>query len=184
MSAQINFVPAIEHLDLVCPAVASFLLDWQGRTPVDAIMVAAIDPAFAGGTELCDFYGLSPEFAANCVIVEFVRASTKGFAAAVVPVGRKADLNGIVRRHLGARRVSLAAVDEVLPLSGMEYGSITPIGLPPSWSILVDSTLAAAPRVIVGSGLLHSKLSLPGNALLELSDTASVLSLVRQLDAR
>ena len=34
----------------------------------------------------------------------------------------------------------------------MEYGGITPIGLPDDWPVLVDAAVAAAPAVVVGSG--------------------------------
>jgi len=47
----------------------------------------------------------------------------------------------------------------------MEYGGITPIGLPPAWPILVDAVVAAAPLVVIGSGVRHSKIVLPGAAL-------------------
>ena len=44
----------------------------------------------------------------------------------------------------------------------MEYGGITPIGLPEDWPVLVDAAVAAAPAVVIGSGVRHSKLALPG----------------------
>jgi prolyl-tRNA editing enzyme YbaK/EbsC (Cys-tRNA(Pro) deacylase) len=50
----------------------------------------------------------------------------------------------------------------------MEYGGITPLGLPASWPVLVDRAVAEAPRVVVGSGLRRSKLWLPGAAVVGL----------------
>ncbi len=44
------------------------------------------------------------------------------------------------------------------------YG-ITPIGLPARWPVFVDAAVAAAPRVVVGSGVRRSKLSMPGEVL-------------------
>ena len=44
----------------------------------------------------------------------------------------------------------------------MEYGGITPIGLPDGWPVLVDAAVAAAPEVVIGSGIRGSKLALPG----------------------
>jgi prolyl-tRNA editing enzyme YbaK/EbsC (Cys-tRNA(Pro) deacylase) len=44
----------------------------------------------------------------------------------------------------------------------MEYGGITPIGLPDDWPVLVDPAVAAAPAVVIGSGIRGSKLALPG----------------------
>jgi prolyl-tRNA editing enzyme YbaK/EbsC (Cys-tRNA(Pro) deacylase) len=46
--------------------------------------------------------------------------------------------------------------------TGMEYGGITPLGLPPDWPLLVDRAVVATPEVIVGSGVRRSKLALPG----------------------
>jgi prolyl-tRNA editing enzyme YbaK/EbsC (Cys-tRNA(Pro) deacylase) len=47
----------------------------------------------------------------------------------------------------------------------MEYGGITPLGLPAGWPVLLDPAVAAADQVVVGSGLRRSKLVLPGEVL-------------------
>ncbi len=47
----------------------------------------------------------------------------------------------------------------------MEYGGITPVGLPPGWRVLVDARVAAVEHLVVGSGVRHSKLVLPGAVL-------------------
>ena len=70
-----------------------------------------------------------------------------------------------MRRHLGARKVSFAPQDVAVAESGMEYGGITPLGLPPSWPVLVDPAVAAAHLVVVGSGTRGSKLAVSGAAL-------------------
>jgi prolyl-tRNA editing enzyme YbaK/EbsC (Cys-tRNA(Pro) deacylase) len=46
--------------------------------------------------------------------------------------------------------------------SAMEYGGITPIGLPADWPILVDARVAGTDLVVVGSGIRGSKLLVPG----------------------
>ena len=43
----------------------------------------------------------------------------------------------------------------------MEYGSITPFGLPESYKILVDSRLMEKEKIVVGGGKQISKLLLP-----------------------
>ncbi|MGH3158000.1 MAG: YbaK/EbsC family protein, partial [Streptosporangiaceae bacterium] len=50
----------------------------------------------------------------------------------------------------------------------MEYGGITPVGLPAGWPVLVDAAVAAAPRVVIGSGVRRSKLTVPGLVLARL----------------
>ena len=74
----------------------------------------------------------------------------------------RADVNGVVRRRLDTRKASFAAMDVAVAETGMEYGGITPIGLPPDWPLLVDGAVVDTPEVIVGSGLRRSKLALPG----------------------
>jgi prolyl-tRNA editing enzyme YbaK/EbsC (Cys-tRNA(Pro) deacylase) len=53
-------------------------------------------------------------------------------------------------------------MDAAVAETGMEYGGITPVGLPPAWPLLVDDVVAATDRVVVGSGVRRSKLLLPG----------------------
>jgi prolyl-tRNA editing enzyme YbaK/EbsC (Cys-tRNA(Pro) deacylase) len=59
-------------------------------------------------------------------------------------------------------------MDAAVAETGMEYGGITPIGLPPGWPLLVDAAVAGSPWVVIGSGVRRSKLSLPGALLAEL----------------
>ena len=59
-------------------------------------------------------------------------------------------------------------MDVAVAETGMEYGGITPIGLPADWPIYVDEAVASTPRVVIGSGIRRSKLTLPGAALASL----------------
>ena len=49
-------------------------------------------------------------------------------------------------------------MDEAVSQTGMEYGGITPIGLPAGWPILVDAAVAATDWVVIGSGIRGSKI--------------------------
>ena len=80
----------------------------------------------------------------------------------------RADVNGLARRQLDVRKASFAAMDVAVEQTAMEYGGITPIGVPATWPVFVDAAVAATPRVIVGSGVRRSKLLLPGEALARL----------------
>ncbi len=71
-----------------------------------------------------------------------------------------------------------APLDEATGLTWMEYGGITPFGLPRGWPVLVDKRVYDTPWVVVGSGLRRSKLRVPGPLLAELPG-AEVLSLTR-----
>jgi prolyl-tRNA editing enzyme YbaK/EbsC (Cys-tRNA(Pro) deacylase) len=181
MTDTLNFVPVLSRLDLVSPSVAACVREWQGTVPVDEIWVAEIDPDSAGGTDFCTRYGFKYTEGANCIVIEGRRGSTSTLAAVVIPVGCRTDFNSAVRKRLGARQVSVPPVEVALTETGMEYGSITPVGLPASWPILLDRVVATAPRVVIGGGLRHSKLSVPGAALLELPGAEIIDNLAKPI---
>jgi prolyl-tRNA editing enzyme YbaK/EbsC (Cys-tRNA(Pro) deacylase) len=54
-------------------------------------------------------------------------------------------------------------------LTGMEYGGITPIGLPAEWPVLIDRRVIETDIVVIGSGVRRSKILIPGSRLGELS---------------
>jgi prolyl-tRNA editing enzyme YbaK/EbsC (Cys-tRNA(Pro) deacylase) len=56
-------------------------------------------------------------------------------------------------------------MDEAVSLTGMEYGGITPLGLPEGWRILVDSRVREVPEAIIGAGIRAAKIALPGETL-------------------
>jgi prolyl-tRNA editing enzyme YbaK/EbsC (Cys-tRNA(Pro) deacylase) len=86
-------------------------------------------------------------------------------AACLVLATTRADVNGLVRRQLDARKASFAPQDVAVAESGMAYGGITPVGLPSSWPVLIDSAVAAADWLVIGSGTRGSKLAVPGSVL-------------------
>jgi prolyl-tRNA editing enzyme YbaK/EbsC (Cys-tRNA(Pro) deacylase) len=99
----------------------------------------------------------------------------------LIPVNCRADLNNVARRVLGAKRVSFAPLDEVLEETGMDYGGITPLGLPESYPILIDSRIAEMERLIVGGGFRKSKLSVSGKILAELPNAVIVEDLGKEI---
>jgi prolyl-tRNA editing enzyme YbaK/EbsC (Cys-tRNA(Pro) deacylase) len=88
----------------------------------------------------------------------------------------RADVNGVVRRRLDARKASFAPMAQAVDLTGMEYGGITPLGLPSDWPVLVDDAVAEVELAVVGSGVRRSKLALRGQLLAQLP-AAELLSL-------
>lgn len=174
MSESLRFEPAVNRTDLVPESVITLLKNWSGETPVQDIWVTPINPEFADSAVFCEKYGVDPADGANCVIVEAVRGDNRRFAACLVPVSCRADINKTARKTLDARRVSFAPLDEVLQATGMEYGGITPIGLPEDYAILIDSRIVAMERLIIGGGYRKSKLSVPGKVLGELANAIVV----------
>lgn len=161
----LDVVPALTRPDLLAAPVGAFLADWERGAEVG---VAEIDPELADTAAFCARYEVALDVSANCVIVAGRRGEAVRYAACVVLATTRADVNGVVRRHLDARKASFAARDDAVSLTGMEYGGITPPGLPQQWPVLVDRRVAQAGAVVVGSGLRRSKLVLPAGALADL----------------
>lgn len=179
-TGQLVVVPAVSRADLLAPAVARAL---AGLTTLglgtDGAGVAEIDPALADTAAFCERYGVSPAESANCVVIAGRREGQTRYAACVVLATTRADVNGVARRALDVRKASFAPVADAVAATGMEYGGITPVGLPGDWPILVDAQVAAAPRVVVGSGVRRSKLTLPGSVLARLPGAVVVEGLGR-----
>jgi prolyl-tRNA editing enzyme YbaK/EbsC (Cys-tRNA(Pro) deacylase) len=165
MSLSLTFGPALSDPRLLAPPVAEALRAWPGAEEVEA---AEIDPTLADTAAFCDRYGVTLEESANCVVIAAKRGGETTYAACVVAATTRADVNGLVRRHLGARKASFGPVDVVVAATGMEYGGITPIGLPKDWPILIDAAVTALPAAVIGSGIRGSKLRLPGRLLAEI----------------
>ncbi len=132
------------------------------------MLVAQIDPAVADTAAFCERYAVPLEQSANCVVVAGRRGDRTTLAACVVLATTRADVNGMVRRRLDARKASFAPMELAVAETGMEYGGITPIGLPSGWPIYVDARVVDAGLVVVGSGVRRSKLVLPGSSLARL----------------
>ncbi|MEK8169866.1 YbaK/EbsC family protein [Streptomyces sp. M19] len=169
MDAFDDVRPAIECLDLLAAPVADALRAWSGSVPVEQVLYVDTDPERADTADLVESYGpWLLELSANCVVVAGKRGGAVTLAACMVLATTRADVNGVVRRQLGARKASFAPADTATGESGMEFGGITPIGLPADWPILVDSAVADTAHAVIGSGSRRGKLIVPGKALAEL----------------
>jgi prolyl-tRNA editing enzyme YbaK/EbsC (Cys-tRNA(Pro) deacylase) len=162
MTLPLTYHEALSRPDLLAPPVAAALraLPWA-----DQVRVAEIDATLADTAEFCAAYGVALEESANCVVIAAKRGGEISYAACMVAATTRANVNGLVRQHLGARKASFGPVGEVTAMTGMEYGGITPVGLPDGWPVLVDDLVAKAPSVVIGSGIRGSKLWLPGALL-------------------
>ena len=166
---SLTWLPATDRPDLLGAPVAAALSLLPG-----AVWVAEIDADLADTGAFCAAYDVPPEVSANCVVVAARRAGQTTLAACLVLATTRADVNGLVRRHLGARKASFAPQDVAVAESGMEFGGITPVGLPADWPLLIDPEVEAADFVVIGSGTRGSKLAVAGSLLAALP-TAEVL---------
>lgn len=167
MTHELAWSPALDAPDLLGPPVLAALASWSGTEPrVRAeVLAARIDPDLADTTAMSEAYGLPLDVSANCVVVSGRRGGEERTAAVVVLATTRADVNTTVRRLLDVRKASFLPTDRAVAESGMAYGGITPVGLPDTWRVLVDERVASSDRVVVGSGVRHSKVSVPGALL-------------------
>lgn len=171
--------PVRERPDLVAPTVSAAIAAWTGRVLVDEIVVAEIDPGLADTAAFCARYDVPMDRSANCVVLAARREGRAWFAACLVLATTRADVNGLAKKYLGASKISFAAMDAATAASAMEHGGITPLGLPAEWPILIDEAVIAAGRVVIGSGVRRSKISLPSAALAELPNAVVLAGLGR-----
>ncbi|MFE1853999.1 YbaK/EbsC family protein [Streptomyces sp. NPDC059489] len=161
--------PAPDCLDELTAPVADAVRAWRGAVPADRIVYVDTEPDWADTAVFLEHYGKDLlDRSANCVVVAAKRGGETTLAACVVLSATRVDVNGVVRRQLGARKASFAAMDVATGETRMEYGGITPIGLPADWPVLVDSAVVDLPYVLVGSGRRRGKLLVPGKAFAEL----------------
>jgi prolyl-tRNA editing enzyme YbaK/EbsC (Cys-tRNA(Pro) deacylase) len=165
---KLNFTPVEEALELIGVPVRTYI---ETNGLAKALWAAEIDPTLADTAAFCEHYGIGPEVSANCVIVEAKRADRVWYAACIVLATTRADVNNVVRRHLNARKISFAPMDTATSLTAMEYGGITPIGLPADWPILIDEQVMQHRQVVIGSGIRGSKVLATTNFLASLSST-------------
>ncbi|WP_235738512.1 YbaK/EbsC family protein [Nocardioides alcanivorans] len=170
---RLSLLPALDHPDLLGAPVAGALKEWP---PATLAQVAEIDPAYADTAAMCEAYEFPMSGSVNCVLVAGKRDGHERIAACLVRADTRADVNGVVKRTLDVRKASFLPMDRAVAESSMEYGGISPIGLPEGWRLLIDSRAVDVELACIGSGVRHSKLFLPGRALAELP-RAEVLGL-------
>ena len=168
--------PVDDRPDLLAVPVRDALADWPHR---DAVAVAEIDPELADTAACSEAHDVPLDAGANCVVVAGRRAGEERVAACVVRADTRADVNNRVKRLLDVRKCSFLAMDRAVAESGMEYGGITPIGLPEEWRLLVDARVVDIDVALIGSGVRRSKLLVPGRLLAELPRAEVVEDLAR-----
>ncbi|GAA2136011.1 YbaK/EbsC family protein [Nocardioides koreensis] len=158
-------LPAADHPGLLAAPVTAVLSGWPHAPHV---AVVEIDPELADTAAMTEAYDVPLTASANCVVVAGRRGGEERVAACVVRADTRADVNNLVKRTLDVRKASFLPMDRAVEESGMEYGGITPLGLPEHWRLLLDARVVDIDVAIVGSGVRRSKLLLPGRLLAEL----------------
>jgi prolyl-tRNA editing enzyme YbaK/EbsC (Cys-tRNA(Pro) deacylase) len=173
---SLESLPALSHPELLAPPVHEALGDWSRASEVALV---EIDPAYADTAAMGERYDVPMSDGVNCVVVMGKREGDERMAACVVRADTRADVNNLVKRALDVRKASFLPMDRAVAESGMEYGGITPIGLPSGWRILVDEACLDIPAAVIGSGVRRSKLLVPGRLLGEISGAEVLAGLGR-----
>ena len=158
---RIETVPALGRPDLLAAPVAAALAGWEHAGRVG---VVEIDPEVADTAAMAAAYEIGMDTGANCVVVGGARAGDERVAACLVRADTRADVNGRVRKELDVRKASFLSMERAVEESGMEYGGITPLGLPAAWRLLVDARGLDVEVAVLGSGPRRSK-QLPPRSL-------------------
>lgn len=167
VAGELDTLPIWQRPDLLAAPVSAALAQLP-EPDAARCSIAPIDPALADTAALSEHYGVGLAACANCVVVTGRRAGEQRWAACLVLATARADVNGVVRRRLDVRKASFASQDDTVAATGMEYGGITPLGLPTGWPLLLDPAVAAAAELVIGSGVRGSKLLIPGAVLVRL----------------
>lgn len=171
----LTWVRAVDRPDLLAAATRLALEAWAVTDPsvADQVAVAEIDPDLADTAAMTAAYDLPLAVSANCVLVGGRRAGDERVAAAVVRATTRADVNTAVKRLLDVRKASFLPMERAVAESGMEFGGITPLGLPTGYRVLLDAGVTrpepeAGDVVLLGSGLRRSKVLVPAALLASL----------------
>jgi len=159
---SLTAVAAADAPELLAEPVARALAGWPHAGEVG---VVAIDPDLADTAAMTEAYDVPLTASANCVVVSGRRAGEERVAACVVRADTRADVNNLVKRTLDVRKATFLPMERAVAETGMEYGGITPVGLPAGWRLFMDAACLDIETAIIGSGVRRSKLLLPGHRL-------------------
>lgn len=176
MTQHLTWHPVSTRPDLLAEPVRAAL----AASPLaDSIEVAAIDPDLADTQALVDATDVTLAESANCIVVLGRRGEIERVTAALVLATTRADVNTTIRKSLDVRKASFMPMERAVTETAMEFGGITPVGLPAAWPVLVDSLVVASPQVVIGSGIRGSKLRLPGARVAQLPGVRVIEGLAR-----
>lgn len=143
------------------------------RATGQPIELVDCDPELADTAAFCAHYGYSTDISANTIVVAS-KTEPVQYVACLVLATTRLDVNGAVRRRLGARKVSFAPAESTAQVTGMIMGGVTVFGLPADLPIWIDDEVMRRDRLIVGGGSRALKLLVPPAALAALPNVEVV----------
>jgi len=137
------------------------------------------DPSLADTNVFCERYGYPMEKSANTIVV-VGKADPRRYAACVALATTRVDVNKVVRRRLGVRRISFASAEETREMTGMELGGVTPLALPPELPLWVDARVMDCDWVILGGGSRSAKVKVTPEVFLRIPNATIVEGLAQE----
>ncbi len=110
-----------------------------------------IDPNFADTAAFCEKYGYPAERSCNTIIVAS-KKEPKRYVACVVLAHTRLDVNKRVTKLMDVSKASFASADEMVALTGMQVGGVTPFSLPAGVPLYIDDRIMALDWIILGGG--------------------------------
>jgi prolyl-tRNA editing enzyme YbaK/EbsC (Cys-tRNA(Pro) deacylase) len=117
------------------------------------------DPELADTARFCEAYGIPLEKSANAILVASRKPEGHN-AVCLVLAHTRLDVNNVVRRKLGVRKVSFASAELTKELTGQEIGGVTVFDLPEGLPVWVDSAVLENDWIIIGAGSRSAKIKL------------------------
>lgn len=167
----LEFSPLGDNLDIVAEPIRELA---QSDHSTTGIYATAIDPTLADTAAFCEEYRIPRSIATNCIVVKAKRADKVWYAACLILADDRVDVNNKVKKYLDARKISFAQQDVALELTRMEYGGVTPIGLPEAVPILIDTNVMNNEHAVVGGGTRASKILVETKVLAALHQAAVI----------
>lgn len=93
------------------------------------------------------------------------RGERRGIAVYVIPLSAELDLKKAARA-LGDKAVALVPVKELLPLTGYERGSVSPVGMKKRYPTFIDKSAAELQRMKLSGGMKGVSMALEPRALI------------------
>ena len=162
------------------PADPSVIADLESAS-VDYEEMAC-DPELADTAAFCEAYDIPLERSANAILVAS-RKPEGHHALCVVLATSRLDVNGLVRRRLGVRKVSFASAELTQELTGQEIGGVTIFGLPDGMPVWIDSGVLDNGWIVVGAGSRSAKIRLDPNQLVGMEGFEIVEDLAKQAES-
>ena len=122
-----------------------------------AFEVMECDPELADTNIFCREYGIDLNDSVNAIVVKTKTGELKFVACALLATTRL-DINKTIRKKLEARKVSFADIEETIKLTAMDIGGVTPLTLPNTLPLWVDSKVMQRNSIILGGGNRSSKI--------------------------